>query len=53
MVKQPKGNISRKTTSIKLDPAIVKAVKIRAAQDETTISDIVEKALIAYLTKKK
>jgi hypothetical protein len=51
--KASKGDVKRKTFSVVLDPALVKQVRITAAQDETTISDIVERAIKAYLSKVK
>ena len=53
VAKIARGDVKRKIFSVVMDPALVKAVRIKAAQDETTISDIVEQALKEYLSKSK
>jgi predicted transcriptional regulator len=50
--KAAKGDIQRKTFSVVLDPALAKEVKMLAVKKETTISDIVEQAIKAFLKKK-
>jgi hypothetical protein len=52
VAKTAKGDIKRKIFSVVMDPALIKEIRIKAAQDETTISDIVERALKAFLKKK-
>lgn len=53
VAKTSKGNVTRKTYSVKLDPQLVIELKIKAAREETTISDIVEQAIKAFLKIKK
>lgn len=53
VAKTAKEGIKRKIFSVVMDPVLIKQVRIRAAQDETTISNIVESAIKAFLTKKK
>ncbi|HOD79506.1 MAG TPA: ribbon-helix-helix domain-containing protein [Syntrophorhabdus sp.] len=53
VAKTAKGNVTRKTYSVKLDPQLVIEVKVRAAREETSISDIIEQALKAFLAKKR
>ena len=51
--KQAKGDIKRKTFSIILDPDLMLTVKHLAVDKQTSISDIVEQAIKAFLAKKK
>ncbi len=53
VAKTAKGNVTRKTYSVKLDPQLVIEVKVRAAREETSISDIIERAILEFLGKKK
>lgn len=53
VAKASKEGIKRKIFSVVMDPVLIKQIRIKAAQDETTISDIVEQAIKAYLAKKR
>ncbi len=53
VAKTAKEGIKRKIFSVVMDPVLIKQIRIKAAQDETTISDIVEQAIKAFLKIKK
>jgi len=53
--KSKNGGDDKKNTSLRLDPQTLKALKMRAIQDDTSVQKIVEKLIEDYLrdTKKK
>jgi hypothetical protein len=53
VAKIAEGGIKRKIFSVVVDPVLIKQIRIKAAQDDTTISNLVEQALKAFLAKKK
>ncbi|WP_165776467.1 hypothetical protein [Candidatus Nitrosotalea bavarica] len=44
-----KDQVKKETTSIKVDPNLWKKAKIRAVETDMDLSDLVEKALKAWL----
>ncbi len=53
VAKTAKEGIKRKIFSVVMDPVLIKQIRIKAAREETTISDIVEQAIKAFLKIKK
>lgn len=48
-VGRPKSTRERKQTTVYLSPAVHKAAKVRAAESELLLSDVVERALVKFL----
>lgn len=51
--KSKRDEATRKVFSVLLDVSLVKQIKQAALDKDTSMSDIVEQALKAFLTKKK
>ncbi|WP_035480679.1 hypothetical protein [Aliagarivorans marinus] len=49
---KPKSEKSKKNTSLRLDPATLKALKIRAIEEERSVQKIIESLIKAYLKGK-
>lgn len=50
---EDKDQVERKPVMIRLQPAVYQALKLVAADDKTTISEIIESMLVKMLSKRK
>jgi predicted HicB family RNase H-like nuclease len=51
--KEKKASLIRKNTSLRLEQSVLKQLKIRAIEDDTSVQQLLEMLVIDYLRKAK